>query len=168
MRDMQAATPSDFVRHYQQMADDDLLRLSFDLDALVPEAQDALHLELERRHLTSQEVLAQFREEEKKRIAEASFDVSQELIYGFGKRLYGKANLEARELEMEYDTTLFGLVCYFPLVPLGTFRISRDQTSSQLRVLEKKPLLWSQVWFIWLKAGMIAAAIITAIVWLLR
>ena len=168
MRDMQAATPSDFVRHYQQMADDDLLRLSLDLEFLVPEAQNALRLELERRHLASQEVLAQFREEEKRRIAEASFDVSQELYYGCGKRLYGKANLEARGLEIEYDTTLFGLVFYFPLVPLGTFRISRDQNANQTRVLEKKPLLWSQVWLTWLKAVLIAAAIITAIVWLLR
>ena len=150
------------------MADDDLLRLSSDVESLAPEAQNALRLELERRHLTSQEVLAQFREEEKKHIAETSFDVSNQLLYGFGKRLYGKANLETRGLETEYDTTLFGLVCYFPLVPLGTFRMCRDQSSNQVRVLEKKPLLWSQVWFTWLKAVVIAAAIITAIVWLMN
>ena len=168
IRSMQAATPSDFVLHYQQMADDDLLRLSCDLESLVPEAQNALRLELERRHLTAQEVLAQFHEEEKRHIAETSFDVSGQLLYGFGKRLYGKANLEARGLEIEYDTTLFGLVCYFPLVPLVTFRMSRDQNSNQIRVLEKKPLLWSQIWFTWLKAVVIAAAIITAVVWLLN
>lgn len=165
---MQAATPSDFIRHYQQMADDDLLRLSADLESLVPEAQNALYLELERRHLTSPEVLAYFQEEEKRHIAETSFDVSDQLLYGFGKRLYGRANLETRDMEMEYDTTLFGLVCYFPLVPLGTFRMSRDQNSNQLRVLEKKPLLWSQVWFTWFKAAVIAAAIVTAIVWLMN
>lgn len=167
MWDMQAATSSDFARHYQQMADDDLLRLSSERESLVPEAQNALRLELERRHLASQEVLAQFHEEEKRHIAETSFDVSPQLLYGFGKRLYGKANLETRGLDMEYDTTLFGLVCYFPLLPLGTFRMSRSQNSNDVRVLEKKPLLWSQVWLTWLKGAIIAAAVITAIVWLM-
>jgi len=163
-----AATSSDFVQCYLHMTDDELLRLSGDLESLVPEAQNALRLELERRRLSSQEVLAQYHEEEKRHIAETSFDVSQQLLYGFGKRLYGKANRVICGLEREYDTTLFGLVFYFPLIPLATFRISRDQTSKQVRVLEKKPLRWSQICFIWLKAGLIAAALISLIAWLLN
>ena len=166
-----SATPLDFARRYQQMTDDELLRLFSDKESLVVEAQMALSGELQRRHLDSQGTLAQFQVEEKRHVAEVSFDLSEGglgLLHHFKKRPYGKANREQRGTEEEYDTTLFGVVFYFPLLPLGTFRVVRNLNAKQLRALEKKPLRWTQVWFTWFKAVAVTIALIGLIVWLLK
>jgi len=165
-----SATLADFTMRYQQMTDDELLRLSSDAGSLVLEAEMALSAELQRRHLDSQETRAQFQEEEKRHIAEVTFDVSSGSSIGlhyFKKRPYGKANRQRRGTEEEYDTTLFGVVFHFPLLPLGTFRVVRDLNSRQLRALEKKPLRWSQVWFTWFKAILVTVAIISLIAFLI-
>ena len=164
-----SVTPADFAVRYQQMTDEELLRLSSDTGSLVVEAQMALSAELQRRHLDSQETRAQFQEEEKRHIAEVSFDVSSGASIGlhyFKKRPYGKADRQKRGTEEEYDTTLFGVVFHFPLLPLGTFRVVRDLNSKHLRALEKKPLRWSQVWFTWFKAVVVVVAIISLLAWL--
>ena len=165
-----SATPADFAMRYQQMTDEELLRLSSDTGSLVVEAQMALSVELQQRHLDSQETRAQFQEEEKRHIAEVSFDVSSGASIGlhyFKKRPYGKANCQKRGTVEEYDTTLFGVVFHFPLLPLGAFRVVRDLNSKQLRALEKKPLRWSQVWFTWFKAILVAGAIVSLIAFLI-
>jgi hypothetical protein len=159
-----AATPAELAEKYRQMTDDELLRLALDSESLLPDAQMALSQEVQRRHLDTPERIAQFQEEQKRHIAKTSFDVTElSPLRGFKKRLYGKANYVRREKEEEYDTTLFGVVFFFPLLPLGTFRVARNLKSKKVEPLEKKELRWSQVWWVWLKAVLAIIVMVTVL-----
>lgn len=72
--------------------------------------------------------------------------------HGIGRRAYGRTNVEISGTREECDTTVFAVVFYFPLVPMGTYRFSREQNSKVFHVLEKKPLHWAQITLDWLKA----------------
>ncbi len=63
---------------------------------------------------------------------------------------------------------LFAVVSFFPLVPIGTYRISREQGSKEFSVLDKKALNWSQVAWIWARALAIVIAIPLVLGLLLR
>lgn len=82
---------------------------------------------------------------------------------GIGKKFYGKFNREFAGLREEYDTSLFAVVFYFPLFPMGTYRCAREQNSGTFEIMDKKALDWGQVALVWIKALAITLAIAFAI-----
>ena len=152
------------VPDYTDKSDDELLNLSLDSASLTPEAGDALKAELNKRGLGSPEHLSRFAEEQKRAdLAELSDRIKKLRVSwrGNGRKLYGKSNVEVLGTSEEYDATLFLVACNFPLIPTGTYRLSREWGAKDFRVLEKKKdLNWGQVLWIWTIAiGLIAAAI---------
>jgi hypothetical protein len=63
---------------------------------------------------------------------------------------------------------VFAVVFFFPLVPVGTYRFSREQGCKQYQVLDKKLLDWSQVALVWVMALAIVAAMPFALDLVLR
>jgi hypothetical protein len=153
---MEIVTPD-----YGGKSDDELLRLALESDSLTSEASDALAGELKRRQLDSPVRLAKFSEEQAaaKHLDDITLGDLSLSSRGFGKRAYGRSNREVLGTSEEYDATVFAVVSYFPLVPLGTYRFSREQSDKQVRVLDKRPLDWGQVVRVWLTALAIVAAI---------
>ena len=153
------------VPDYTDKSDDELLNLALDSASLTPEAVDALKAELNKRGLGSPEHLSRFAEEQKRSDLADLNDRIKKLGLswrGFGRKLYGKSNVEVLGASEEYDATVFLVAYYFPLIPTGTYRLSREWGAKDFRVLEqKKALNWGQVVWIWTIAiGLIAAAII--------
>jgi hypothetical protein len=148
---------TDFLAEYKTKTNDELLRIVAELESLVPEARHALATVLKDRQLDSPATLAKFREEESERLQRQRTSMSDLVLVvpaGMGRRMYGKKNRVADD----YDTTLFIVFLWFPLIPLGTYRI-REASPRSFYVLDKKPLDWRQVLATWLKAGAVFMAI---------
>jgi hypothetical protein len=153
--------PIDFAAEYATKTDDELLRIASDLKSLVPEAQDALIAALRNRRLDSPARLAEFRKEERQRLEDEKINIGDLVLFvppGMGRRMYGKKNPAADG----YDATLFIVFLWFPLIPLGTYRI-QELSPESLCVLNKKALDWEQVFFIWMKAAVVVMAICLAV-----
>jgi hypothetical protein len=150
------------VPDYRGKRDDELLRLALDPNSLTSEAAHALFAELKKRKLDSAARLSEFSQEEKhyKHLDDIDLGEVGLSFRGNGRRLYGRFNLETRGTSEEYDTTMFAVIAYFPLVPLGAYRFLREQGSKQFTVLDKRPLDWSQVLLVWLKATAVIAAVL--------
>jgi hypothetical protein len=146
---------------YGGKSDDELLRLALESDSLTSEARDALTSELKRRQLDSPVRLAKFSEEQAaaKHLDDITLGDLSLSYRGNGRRAYGRSNREVLGTSEEYDATVFGVVLFFPIVPMGTYRFSREQSDKQVRVLDTKPLDWRQVVRVWLTALAIVAAI---------
>jgi hypothetical protein len=148
------------VPDYKGKSDDELLRLELDADSLTTEAKQSLLTELKERKLDSPRRLAEFKEEQEhyKHLDDINLG-NLELHHGTGRHTYGRYDREVRGTSEEYDTTLFAVVFFFPLIPMAAYRMLREQGSKQFRVLDKRPLDWSQVALVWLKAVAILVAI---------
>jgi hypothetical protein len=151
------------VPDYGAKTDDELLRLALEAGCLTPEAGLALSGELRKRQLDSPARLTEFSKEQSyyKHLDDIDIHLTSSLLHtrGIGKRAYGRFNVEIRGTSEEYDTTVFAVVFFFPLVPMGTYRFSREQGLKQFKVLDKKLLNWPQVALVWLKALLVVAAI---------
>jgi hypothetical protein len=153
------------VPDYAGNTDDELLRLALEPDSLTAEARATLSDELGRRRLDSPARLAEFSKEQDHYKHLDDIDIGNLTLSsrGDGRRAYGRSNVEIRGTSGEYDATVFAVICYFPLVPMGTYRFSREQGRKQFQVLEKKPVNWRQVIFVWLQALAVVAAIPVAL-----
>jgi hypothetical protein len=67
----------------------------------------------------------------------------------------------------EYDATLWFVVYWFPLIPLGTYRIKRNRSRERwwnfnpdIAILTKLPLNWEQILRTWLIAVSVLFAVI--------
>jgi hypothetical protein len=152
------------VLDYPGKTDDELLGLGLEADFLTADAPGALSGELRRRKLDSPARLTEFSRERNyyKHLDDVNLGnltPSLLLTRGIGRRAYGRSNVEIRGTSEEYDTTVFAVVFFFPLVPMGTYRFSREQGRKQFQVLEKKPIDRSQVALVWVKALAVVAAI---------
>jgi hypothetical protein len=78
--------------------------------------------------------------------------------------VYGKFNRELSGISEEYGATEFLVLSYFPLVPLGAYRVSREQGSKELQFVSKQPLNWLQIAWTWMKSLGVVAAVGFAIV----
>ena len=161
------------IPDYSRKTDDELLTLALEADSLTTEARSALSGELRRRKLDSPARLSEFSTEQNhyKHLDDIDIGkVTPSLLRsrGIGRRAYGRSNVEIRGTSEEYDTTVFAVVFFFPLVPIGSYRFSREQGRRQFQVLDKKPLDWSQVLWVWVKALAIVAAIPFALDMFLR
>lgn len=141
---------------YRTKSDDELLRLAVTPADLTPEASIMLSNELSRRGINTAERLAPFREEEKKRQEEASKHTGSLFIihpFGLGHYRFGKADRvydPASGLE-RFQTTIFIVLFWLPLIPTGTFVIEKKRSffSQRFTVLRRVPLDWRQVRRVW-------------------
>ncbi len=130
---------------YTNKSDDELLALAADLDSLTAESREALRVGLKGRGLNSSTKVTKFAEEQK-RLGLADEVGRLGLSHrGNGRGVYGKSNREISGVNEEYDATVFVVLSYFPVIPTGTFRVSREQGSKDLRFSSKQPLDWIQV-----------------------
>lgn len=152
---------------YSDKTDDELLALASDVEDLTPEARSVLVAELKGRSLNAPSRVEELKEEQQQ--YELNDDVDrahQPLIYGCGRRIFGRTNVETVGTGQEYDATIFAVVARFPLVPLGTYRFSNDGDCEH--VVQKKELNWSQVALVWAKGLAIVLGIMILIPLLAR
>lgn len=147
---------------YAIRSDDELMRLALDSRSLTEEARGVLTEELRKRKLDTPDQLNRFVDGEKHHKHLLDIDIGDLVLivpHGVGRRAYGQTNAEIIGTREEYDSTVFAVAFYFPLIPMGTYRFSREQNSKLFQVLEKKPLNWTQIMLVWLKAIAILIAI---------
>ena len=161
---------AEFLTQYEFLSDGELLRLAAERDTLVQEAQQALDCELSRRHITRDEI-----ENEKADVASLQRQVELQAAaatwvipnLGIGKTFYGRRNRRVTASREEYDSTLWVVLLWFPLIPLGTFRLRRAARKSRLGWMVRRPAHaadrkardWNQILLTWLCAVSVAFAI---------
>jgi hypothetical protein len=149
-----SARAVDFSNQYQCLSDDELLRLDADSGSLLPEARTALAVEIKRRNLDSVAVRENFSEEERQSlIASKPHDPDLILAFGTGRRAYGRTNYQIQGIEEQYDSTLFIVLFYIPIIPLGTYRVVRTKDERCFYILNEVPLDWTLVTAVWMKAA---------------
>jgi hypothetical protein len=144
-----------FSKGVESKTDEELLRLALERDQLTADANLALSSELSRRGLNSEEKLREFRAGGESRRKALDRDIGRLFLTwnGFGRSRFWKCERRAASdagLE-EFTTTVFVVVLWVPLVPIGTFRV-RGRTgffSGPVHVLERLPLNWAQVVKVW-------------------
>jgi hypothetical protein len=161
----------EFAREYEVKTDDELLRLALDSADLIPEANDALNMELSKRQLNRPEELESFRREEFNREEEIRKDLGKLWVahsYGIGRWYFGKAGYSYNEESgiEQFRTTVFIILFGCPLIPTGTFRVSRKKAwfSDKLTVIDRLSLDWEQIFKVWLAM----VSIILIVIWTLK
>ncbi len=155
--------------HYRELDDEELLRLSLEQPRLTQEAAEALGAEISRRGFSRSdaEVVAEADREygeniDRTRRRSVGFDHAE--YTGF----YGCWHIEKKGRIELYTATKFFCPFYFPLIPLGTYRIFRKSERSRWdwlfgrdsRIRERIPLDWQQVLWIWCKGALVLYALI--------
>ena len=116
-----------FAEAYQLLSDDEILRLAADRENLLEEARQVLDGELLRRGLTASSITEYQGDVEQAEMRQQLGNLPFILPYGLGKRLFGK---RARVVDPgskweEFDTTLWMVVFWVPMVPIATYRVRR-------------------------------------------
>ena len=146
----------DFTKEYETKSDDELLLLAIDPSELTDDANQALSAELRKRGLASKEIDS-FKQSESQRKQKEESDIGHLSVnsrYGIGRQRFCKGDYSfdvATETE-EFTTTVFILIFFLPLIPVGTYRVRRSKKSlaNKLRGIQKLPLDWGQVMQVWL------------------
>ncbi|HXE09732.1 MAG TPA: hypothetical protein VN612_17640 [Acidobacteriaceae bacterium] len=168
-------TPAEFAATYQHMSDGQLLQTDRE-DGLLPEAKQALHEEIRRRGLKPGDLPRPIEAEpHKTKLQKASeeklFTSGRGGQWGFG--LYGHRYLNQSDRESNILVrTKFFVLASFPLVPRASFRFKYRSTAKrwygwdddQARVIGKIPIVWPQVFRVWLTAFLYIAGIVAAVV----
>jgi hypothetical protein len=76
--------------------------------------------------------------------------------------------LNQRTLMETFTTTIFVVLFWLPLIPTGTYRVQRKKqlSSSDIVILEKLSLDWTQALGVWALAAVSLLALIVAYKWL--
>ena len=152
---------------YDNLTEDELLQLAVERDELTEEARLALDTELSRRRIGSDEIKVLEAEARAAREKEENLSVSN-LFRGANKEFYGKGTYthDVRNRVEEFDTTLWFVVFYFPLIPLGSYRIRRRFrsrwnifASETVHVVRQLPRYWEQILLTWIKASAVLLAL---------
>jgi hypothetical protein len=148
---------------YQHSKRDELLRLALEKDQLTDEARLALETEISGRRITQSDIQS-FKDELQSAQAKEDRDVRAVFTPSshLGKKFFGVKNRvhDARLLIEEFDTTLWFFALWFPIFPLGSYRIRRPFrrwwnlcASDEFHVLHKFPQRnWEQILVTWIKA----------------
>jgi hypothetical protein len=159
----------EFAKEYENKSDQELLLLAVDPSQLTDNANQALSTELRKRGLASQKI-NDFRQVESERKQKEENDIGRLWLntrYGVGRQRFCKGDYSfdlASETE-EFTTTVFILILFLPVIPVGTYRVKRNKQSfaKQLRGIQKLPLDWGQVMQVWLITMIVVLLIIVAI-----
>jgi hypothetical protein len=90
--------------------------------------------------------------------------------HGTGRDFLGHFNSNFDQLSgmQEYETTLWVVVVYFPLIPLATYRVRRRPKESWLRrvfspspvtVIDQLPRDWPQIFLTWAQALLVVVLV---------
>jgi hypothetical protein len=149
---------ADFAAQYEALSDDEILRIAADRKDLLEEARKALDQEMLRRGLKESEVTQYQSHVEREKIREAT-NLRFWMRYGIGKRFFGKGEYASDSSAKweEFDTTLWIVVFWVPLVPLSTFRIRRSKKirlfgpweSYKFTVISRRGRDWSLILLTW-------------------
>lgn len=162
---------------YHNLTEDELLHIAGERDQLTADARSQLDAELVRRRISEAEILSygvEFkaadeaeRARAKRMISGSSFDRS-----GIGTRFFGKSNLQrdpSGSFE-EYDSTKWFVFLWFPVFPIGTFRVRRTISyllgipfKSYPEALERHTRDWEQILWTWIIAMSLLFAFIVVI-----
>jgi hypothetical protein len=156
---------------YVQLTDDEITHLAEERSELTEEAKQQLDIELRRRNITIADVAAYSKESQ--RLSEAPdpnlFTARVYHPYGIGKKLFGKTNHSHdpdSDFE-EFDTTLWVVIFWLPVIPLSGYRVRRDVRrqwkylfARRIWTVRKLPRNWEQILLTWTKA---AALLLVAI-----
>jgi hypothetical protein len=150
--------PINFAEEYENKTDEELLRLSSVSYQLTEDAKRALTAALMSRGIDSDEVKQNFHGEEVQAEKRRGRQVGHlGVTRGIGRQRYGKANysLNQRTRMERFTTTVFVVLFWLPLIPTGTYRVQRKKQffSSNMVILEKLPLDWTQVLGVWAVAA---------------
>jgi hypothetical protein len=146
----------EFAKEYANKSDQELLLLASGPSQLTDDANQALSAELRKRGMATEEIES-FKQAENQRKQKEENDIGRLWLntrYGIGRQRFCKGNYSfdlASETE-EFTTTVFILILFLPLIPVGTFRVRRNKKSlaRRLRGIQKLPLDWGQVMQVWL------------------
>ena len=156
----------DLEQQYASMSDDDLLRLAWAPQDLVDNAKLALQAELSRRGLKPADIDAARFEQEKheEQLERESVNrllQSQWRGFGFSRFCKWDRTYDRDSRTEEFTTTRFFILFQFPLVPLGTYRVrKRKGLFWKAEVLEKLPLNWNQVLWVWMLALLVLLGLV--------
>ncbi len=159
-----------YQKNYEQMTDDDLLRIATQKDSLTNEAKEALSSELLKRNLSKKDIHSYETDQNKLQDAwdKRTGDVSHFMLIGLGRAFYGRSNYTRNEdgRYEEWDTTLWLIFLWLPIFPEGSFRIKREFMKSsffnpwqiqeyKFLILKRLPLNWTQIKKTWLRTGIV-------------
>ncbi|MGC1869352.1 MAG: hypothetical protein WA700_00215 [Acidobacteriaceae bacterium] len=158
--------PVNFLHEYEARTDEELLRLSLESDQLTDDANQALSIVMRNRGIATEERKREFQQEEARAEGERANNIGHLAVFhplGIGRERYSKFDHQFdRASGMEqFITTIFIVIFWLPLVPIGTYRIERKRRflfSSKMTVLERLPLNWTQVLAVWAVASLILLA----------
>jgi hypothetical protein len=152
---------------YQHLTRDELIRLALEKDQLTDRARLALDAEISSRRISLSDI-ATFQDESQAAQAEEDRDVRGVTTSSgghIGKKFFGMKNRtrDARFRIEEYDTTLWFFAFWFPIFPMGSYRVRRLFhrrwhlcTSDEFHVLQKFPKRdWEQILVTWIKAMLV-------------
>jgi hypothetical protein len=125
-----------FEANYDNLTNEELLRIAADREELVEEAAAALDAELQKRGLRQGQA-QKFKRNLQRIEARDTVGRLGLSFRGIGKQFLGASNYVADNVNQfeEFDSTLWGFVLYLPVLPLSTVRIRRR--------LRGKSLFWS-------------------------
>jgi hypothetical protein len=162
-----------FADEYAIKNDDELIGLWADRESLLPEAREALDVEIRNRRIDIEPELrrlANVRRAEERHEARVQLNKKVKRGYQqFGRGRIGRGNYVRNEnsgLE-EFDQTEFFFLFWLPLVPLRTYRIQRSRKLHHSRTLREVPVSWRNVREIWARTAFFAAliALVIALAW---
>ncbi len=133
----------ELTEEYKGKTDEELLQLALDSTALTPEANVVLSSQLALRGISADR-LAAFRKEDDLRKEEESKQTGTLFIfhpYGIGHLRFGKADRIYDPITCleRFQTTVFIVLLWFPLIPTGTFLVEKKRSifSRRMTVLKK-------------------------------
>jgi hypothetical protein len=124
-----------FAEAYQHLSDDEILRLAADRENLLDEARQALDGELHRRGLTASSITEYQGDVEQAEMRQQLGNLPFIFPYGLGKRLFGKRSrvVDPNSKWEEFDTTLWMVIFWVPMVPIATYRVRRPLRKTAIR-----------------------------------
>jgi hypothetical protein len=151
----------ELFEQYRRLSDEELEQLLREFDDLLETAQSCLIAELRTRGLTDKTVSATIEAGKKLKLPLTltdgfDRDLTKKIgrlwsFHGIGRVFYGKTHRTFNETFAfeEYDTTLWWIFFWIPLIPEGSFRIRRKQkdrpfTPYAFVVVQRIPFLWIQ------------------------
>jgi hypothetical protein len=149
-----------FAIEYQTLTDDEVLRIAADRENLVDEARQAIDMEMHRRSLTANDMGQYQAHIEKTEMLLQVGNLPFLIPYGIGKKLFGKRArmIDPKGILEEFDTTLWVVIFWVPLIPVTTYRIRRRVSklslldpwrSYKFEALSRRRLDWRMVLTTW-------------------
>ncbi|HEY1800151.1 MAG TPA: hypothetical protein VGG46_04375 [Terriglobales bacterium] len=147
----------DFIREYETKSNEELLRLATDPSQLTEEANYVLAIELRKRRLDAKEQIINFQQQENEQKQKQELDIGRLWFiytFGIGRKRFCEGDYRydpATQVE-EFTTTIFILLFWVPLIPTGTYRVTRIKgfRPPKINAIDRLSLDWKQVMKVWL------------------